>query len=75
MVMSNYQHITKQSRYRALTAAGLRYDGLTFKEIGQHMGSITVETARQAARKGQRILTRDYAALNFCAQHANTLPP
>lgn len=64
----NYREITQAGTRRALIAAGLRYDGLTFKEIGERMGGITVETARQAVLKGQRIMGRHYAALNECAE-------
>lgn len=64
----NYREITTAATKRALTAAALRYDGLKFHEIGERMGGITVETARQAVLKGQRILQRNYAALNECAE-------
>jgi len=59
--------ITRRSRSRALHAAARRYDGLSFREIGREMG-VTVETARQAVLKGERILKRDYSALNHCAE-------
>jgi len=64
----NYQEITRAGTKRALTAAALRYDGLTFGEIGKRMGGVTVETARQAVLKGERIMARHYAALNECAE-------
>lgn len=65
--MSNYREITLAGTKRALLAAAFRYDGLTFREIGVQMGGVTVETARQAVLKGERILERRYAALNECA--------
>lgn len=43
---------------RALNALALRRQGLTFREIGELMGGITVETARQAVKKGERIERR-----------------
>jgi hypothetical protein len=64
----NYREITAASVERALTAAALRYDGLKFHEIGAQLGGITVETARQAVLKGDRLLRRRYAALNECAE-------
>jgi hypothetical protein len=64
----NYVEITRKGRLRALTAAALRYDGLTFREIGERMGGVHLETARMAAQKGTRILRRDYADLNECAE-------
>lgn len=64
----NYREITSRGVKRALSAAALRYDGLKFHEIGQRMGGITVETARQAVLKGERILAKHYAALNECAE-------
>jgi hypothetical protein len=64
----NYVEITRSSFVRALTAAALRYDGLTFREIGQQLGGITVETARQAVLKGERIMKYKFAALNECAE-------
>lgn len=64
----NYVEINHRARMRALTAAAFRYDGLTFREIGERMGGIGAETARQAVWKGERILERDYAALNKCAE-------
>lgn len=64
----NYREITDAATKRALTAAALRYDGLKFHEIGKRMGGITVETARQAVLKGERMLQRRYAALNECAE-------
>lgn len=59
--------IGRRSIERALTAAALRYDGLTFRQIGERLGGITSETARQAVLKGERILATRYAALNECA--------
>jgi hypothetical protein len=44
-----------------MRAAEMRRAGLTFREIGQHIGytgPVTVETARQAVLKGERILQR-----------------
>lgn len=70
-VITEYQRITRRSRYRALTAAALRYDGLLFADIAQQMG-VTTETARQAVLKGERLLVRDYASLNWCARHVNS---
>ena len=64
----NYVEITRNSMKRALIAAGLRYDGLTYREVGEQMGGITVETARQAVAKGQRIIDRYYVALNEAAE-------
>lgn len=64
----NYRQITQAGTRRALTAAAMRYDGLTFGEIGKRMGGITVETARQAVLKGERVMERHYAALNDCAE-------
>jgi hypothetical protein len=43
---------------RALKALALRRAGLTFRAIGEQMGSVTVETARQAVMKGERIERR-----------------
>lgn len=57
----NYREITKRSIDRAVRAAELRRQGLTFREIGKlvgHNGPVTVETARQAVAKGERILAR-----------------
>jgi hypothetical protein len=68
MTNKSYTAITRDARQRALTAAALRYDGLKFHEIGERMGGITVETARQAVKKGERLLVRHYAALNECAE-------
>lgn len=59
--------ITNRSIKRALTAAALRYDGLKFREIAECMGGVTVEVARQAVLKGERILISRYTALNECA--------
>jgi lambda repressor-like predicted transcriptional regulator len=64
----NYVEITRNSMKRALIAAGLRYDGLTYREVGEQMGGISVETARQAVAKGQRIIERCYVALNDAAE-------
>lgn len=50
--------INKRSRARAARALELRRQGLTFREIGQAMGGVTVETARQAVKKGERIERR-----------------
>jgi hypothetical protein len=52
------REIHKRSLDRALRAAELRSQGLTYKEIGQQMGGVTVETARQAVLKGRRIMSR-----------------
>lgn len=49
----------KRSIARALKAAELRRQGLTFREIGLQIGysgPVTIETARQAVKKGERIL-------------------
>lgn len=49
----------KRSIDRALRAAALRRQGLKFREIGQQIGyrgPVTIETARQAVKKGERIL-------------------
>jgi len=64
----NYREITQAGTKRALLAAALRYDGLKLHEIGERMGGITVETARQAVLKGERILQRHYSELNECAE-------
>lgn len=50
--------IHKRSVARALRALELRQSGLTFREIGEAMGGLSVETARQAVKKGQRIQER-----------------
>lgn len=64
----NHREVTRRSRLRALTAAALRYDGLTLQEIAVSMGVTHRETARMAVYKGEMILRRDYAALNECAE-------
>lgn len=64
----NFVDITRGSITRALTAAALRYDGLKLREIGKQLGNVTMETARQAVLKGERLLKRRYAALNACAE-------
>jgi hypothetical protein len=64
----DFREITRAAEVRALTAAALRYDGLTFREIGERIGGVTIETARQAVLKGERILQRRFAALNECAE-------
>lgn len=49
----------KRSMARALRAVSLRRQGLTFREIGLQIGysgPVTIETARQAVKKGERIL-------------------
>lgn len=71
--MTVYSDITRRSRQRCLTAAALRYDGLSFREIGERMGNVTVETARQSALKGERILAHQYQCLNWCAQHVHLI--
>lgn len=55
------REIKERGDKRALQAAELRRAGLTFKEIGKHIGlhgPVTVETARAAVAKGERILAR-----------------
>lgn len=50
--------INRRAIERAVRALALRRQGLTFKAVGQHMGGVTVETARQAVKKGERIERR-----------------
>jgi hypothetical protein len=56
----NAREIKKRADERAVRAAELRRAGLTFREIGQILGPlpVTVETARLAVLKGERILAR-----------------
>ena len=63
----NYREIDRASRKRAYEAAAMRYDGLTFREIGRQMG-VTLETARQAVMKGERLIERNFATINHCAE-------
>lgn len=50
--------IHRRALARAARALELRRQGLTFREIGNQMGGVTVETARQAVKKGERIERR-----------------
>jgi len=53
--------IHKRSVDRCLRALELRRKGLTFREIGEQIGRngpVTVEVARQAVKKGERIERR-----------------
>lgn len=55
------RQIHDRSTKRAVQAAELRRSGLTLKEIGRFIGidgPVTIETARQAVLKGERILKR-----------------
>jgi hypothetical protein len=54
--------IHKGSVERAIKAAQLRSQGLTYAAIGQQMGGIHKSTAQSAVRKGQRILAKRSAA-------------
>ena len=59
--MPTAREIHLRSQERAVRAAEMRRAGLTFREIGQLVGfsgPVTVETARQAVLKGERILKR-----------------
>jgi hypothetical protein len=59
--MTTSKEIHERSVARCLKAVELRHDGMTFKEIGEVIGTngpVTVETARQAFFKGERILAR-----------------
>jgi hypothetical protein len=57
-VRVKYTEIHRRSLARAARALELRRQGLTFREIGAAMGGVTVETARQAVKKGERIERR-----------------
>lgn len=57
----NAREINQRSRNRALKALSLRRQGLTFKKVGEQIGldgPVTVETARSAVKKGERIAGR-----------------
>ena len=59
MASVSFRDIHMRSMDRALRAVELRRQGLTFREIGLQIGCsgpVTVETARQAVKKGERIL-------------------
>lgn len=54
----NAREIHKQGAERALKALALRRQGLTFREIGEQIGPVCIERARQIVENGRRIETR-----------------
>jgi hypothetical protein len=56
------REISRLARQRALRAHAFRSDGFTYAQIGELMGGVTLETARQAVKRGERELLR-YAVL------------
>lgn len=59
--MTKFQEIHKAATEKALKALELRRSGMTFKEIGKHIGKdgpVCVERARQLFLKGERIEER-----------------
>lgn len=75
MASMSDREIHKRSMARALRAVELRKQGLTFKEIGRQIGyngPVTVETARSAVKKGERILARRAAHQPSAAPNTGT---
>lgn len=64
----NQKEIERDRLVRHLTAASLKYDGLKLHEIGEMLGGVTKETARQLVIKGQQKLLRNFNDLNDCAE-------
>jgi hypothetical protein len=57
----NYVDITRRSKERAMKALALRRQGMTYREIGQHIGyngSVCASVAMQAVRKGELLERR-----------------
>lgn len=64
------EEITLAAQRRAWTAAGLRYDGLLFREIGKKMGT-GIARARKLVKYGERTMGNYFNDLNEYAELIN----
>lgn len=53
--MNKMREIQKNGYLRACEALMLRRAGMTFKAIGEQLGNVSIERARQLVHKGERI--------------------